>query len=487
MKNWWIWLVLGIAFALRVGGLNNFPPGFTPDEASFGYDAYSILKTGKDQWGRTFPLVLESFGDFKSPLYAYLDIPFVAMLGLTKVAVRLPNALLGTAAVYVVYLLAGKLFNNKKIALSSAMLLAISPWHIMMSRGAFEANLTTFFLPLGVYFWLTKRYFWSGLILGLNLFTYHSAKIVTPLSILGLFYLYRPKLNKKFLTGAFVFVIFLALTGFTFFSGAAGRASERSITQGALEAAFSQRKVSSVSGLFHNKYTVVVKRFTSNYFTYLSPQFLFTNGPREGTYGMIPGRGVLYWFSLPLLVGYFAVKKKKADKLLLMMLLVAPIPAAMATGVGYHANRAVIMLPTIQILMGVGAVYLFSKIKSKRLLIMSALIILGFFVFFLEDYFIQSPHKIGKAMLSGNLETAYKITREYPDVEVEVNKKLSEPHIYIAFASGVTPEVYQAATKSWNYKQLGVNWVDQMPEYSLENYTFKNLLEGVEYIIVDVD
>src|SRR3989344_8752448 len=144
-------LIIFFAFLLRIFAIDVIPVGFTPDEASFGYDAYSILHTGKDQWGHTFPLVLESFGDFKPPLYAYLAIPFVGIFGLNNYATRLPNALIGTAAIYVTYLLVkelGKSLDKKsevgswKLEILAAMLLAISPWHIMMSRGAFEANLT---------------------------------------------------------------------------------------------------------------------------------------------------------------------------------------------------------------------------------------------------------------------------------------------------------------------------------------------------------
>src|SRR3989344_4338949 len=113
MRKWLLAVILGLAFFLRIAGLSSFPPGFTPDEASFGYDAYSILKTGKDQWGKPFPVVLESFGDFKSPLYTYLAVPSVASFGLNKFAVRLPNAILGTIAVYITYLLAKKLFSKE--------------------------------------------------------------------------------------------------------------------------------------------------------------------------------------------------------------------------------------------------------------------------------------------------------------------------------------------------------------------------------------
>ena len=197
MKRFILPLILVVAFVLRVTWLDKYPAGFTPDEASFGYDAYSILKTGNDQWGHTLPIVLESFGDFKSPLYAYLTIPSVAIFGLSKFAVRLPNALLGTLAVLVVYLLTKELFKDKKLAVVAALMLAISPWHIMLSRGAFEANLTTFFLPLGILLFLKERYTLSAIILGLNLFTYHSAKLVTPLIVGFMVFLYRDRLKVE--------------------------------------------------------------------------------------------------------------------------------------------------------------------------------------------------------------------------------------------------------------------------------------------------
>src|SRR3989344_8277751 len=206
MRKYILGAILLFGFFLRFIAIDKIPAGFTPDEASFGYDAYSILKTGKDQWGKPFPLVFESFGDFKSPLYAYLTIPSVALFGLNKFAVRLPNAILGTLAVLVTYFLSKKLFPDKKsfsfLAFSfslgeiAAILLSISPWHIMLSRGAFEANLTTFFLPLAVLLFLNKRFALAGLIFGLNLFSYHSAKIVTPLVLIGLLMYAKYDLKK---------------------------------------------------------------------------------------------------------------------------------------------------------------------------------------------------------------------------------------------------------------------------------------------------
>ena len=92
-------IVFSLGLFLRLFRLDRYPAGFTPDEAAQGYSAYSILKTGKDEWGKPFPLNLRSFGDFKPPLQTYLIIPSVFLLGLNELAVRLPNALIGSLAI----------------------------------------------------------------------------------------------------------------------------------------------------------------------------------------------------------------------------------------------------------------------------------------------------------------------------------------------------------------------------------------------------
>jgi len=139
---------------LRLVGLSNLPVGLTPDEAAQGYSAKALFETGKDEWGKPWPLNLRSFGDFKPPLQTYLMIPTVAVFGLNKLAVRLPNALLGSLVIIGVFLLASKLFKNKTLGLIAAFLIAFSPWHLPLSRGAFEANLTVFFSSFGLWFCL---------------------------------------------------------------------------------------------------------------------------------------------------------------------------------------------------------------------------------------------------------------------------------------------------------------------------------------------
>src|SRR5581483_4364684 len=372
------WLLVGIillGFLLRTISLGNHPAGFTPDEASFGYDAYSILKTGKDQWGNPFPLVLKSFGDYKAPLYSYILIPFVALGGLSKEVVRFPNAIIGTLAIIATYLLVLEIFKKKDIALIAAFLLSISSWHIMMSRGGFEANLTTLFLPLGLYFLLkgltNNKYLYIGsLILGLNMFTYHAAKVATPIIILSFLFLYKKEIldikRTKIFFIAIIFAIFGSLTLYTFIIGAGTRAKDVNIFGGATQEAsnFYHQGINSglnplIAKIIYNKYTISLKRFTNNYVSYFSPQFLFSSGPAEATYGMIPGRGVLYWFELPFLLLFFVsfakTKSKRGYTLIIIWTLIAPVAASLAAGPGYAANRAEIMLPALTILLALGS------------------------------------------------------------------------------------------------------------------------------------
>src|SRR3989344_8160968 len=109
-------LVILIAFILRFFDLGQIPRGLYQDETAIGYNAYSILSTGKDEWGKNFPLYFKSFGDYKLPVYMYFTVPSVKLFGLNAFAVRLPSALFGLATVCLVYFLVKELSKNDSLA-----------------------------------------------------------------------------------------------------------------------------------------------------------------------------------------------------------------------------------------------------------------------------------------------------------------------------------------------------------------------------------
>src|SRR3989344_6642029 len=106
-KHIWmiLFLIIVLAFLLRLWQLGNIPPSPDWDEVALGYDAYSIIQTGKDEFGKFLPVVLRSFDDYKPALYAYLIIPAIFLFGLTTFAVRFPSAVFGVISVVAVYYL----------------------------------------------------------------------------------------------------------------------------------------------------------------------------------------------------------------------------------------------------------------------------------------------------------------------------------------------------------------------------------------------
>jgi 4-amino-4-deoxy-L-arabinose transferase-like glycosyltransferase len=498
MSRWILVFFVLLGLIIRISGITTHPSGFTPDEASFGYDAYSILKTGRDQWGTKLPLVFKSFGDDKLPVYVYLTVPSVAIFGLNEFAVRLPNAILGAFAIPVIYLLVEELFKNKKLALFSAFLLSISAWHVMLSRGAFEANLTTFFLPLAVFLFLkslknSKYLVLAFLVFIVNIFTYHTARILTPGILLFLIFNYRGKLKEnKIFYITFIFSIVLLLISITglFFGGS--RISSSAIS----DVNYSSDRYSAqvvgendlLAKVFYNKPLYVTKQFLQNYFSYFSPQFLFTNGAGEGTYGMVPGIGVLYFVEIILLVGFiwkvFAIKEKsKAINLILFWIFISPIPAALTKGPGYAANRIAFIIPALIILLGIGGMFIFENLKTKKMKILFTSIYLGLlainFIYVSEKYWVGQVANNSEAMVYGVGKLINELNTNYKYIDkIIFSKNISEPQIYVAFYSMMDPNFYQNQSKNW---KLVNGWVDQQVKYSLGKYTFRTIDQIVDF------
>jgi 4-amino-4-deoxy-L-arabinose transferase-like glycosyltransferase len=181
-------VLLLLSLFLRFWDLGSTHP-LSEDEAAIGYEAYSILKTGKDTHGVAIPFLFEAAGDNKLPLSVYSTIPFVGLLGLSKFAVRLPAVLMGVASVLLVYLLARMIFD-RDVAAASALLLAVSPWHIILSSRAYEVDYYIFLMVAGVYCCyrsLAEGRFivCAAVCFGLSLYATLKAEVISPLLFFG--------------------------------------------------------------------------------------------------------------------------------------------------------------------------------------------------------------------------------------------------------------------------------------------------------------
>ncbi len=133
-------LFLMIGCLTRVSFLDLLPGGLNQDEASSGYDAFSIMTYGIDRNGMSYPVHLIAWGSGQNAAYSYLCIPFLKIMSNTEIALRLPMALSSCLSLFVFYFVIKSVLDEKTATLSLAFL-AINPWHIMKSRWALESNL----------------------------------------------------------------------------------------------------------------------------------------------------------------------------------------------------------------------------------------------------------------------------------------------------------------------------------------------------------
>ncbi len=482
-----LWIILGLIIALaailRLWQLGNIPPSPDWDEAALGYDAYSLMTTGKDEFGKFLPVVLRSFDDYKPALYAYLAIPSVAIFGLNTFAVRLPSAISGILMVLVVFYLIRELFKDYKyrdyLSLAGAFLYAISPWSIQFSRVAFESNVGVFLNALTVLFFVKglKRPWMlmlSAVFAALGPYVYQSEKVFTPLLVLVLVLIYwkqlfkLPKLNIIMAVIAGIIVIapmaFYILTD----QGALLRVKGTSIFSYQTELLKDNtiklerdREVGDKLGLvLDNRRLVYLKTVIGGYLSHFDLNWLFTRGDIARHHA--PGMGLLYLFELPLiLVGIYKLifgEFKLQSKLTIFgWFLIAAIPASVTTGVP-HAVRTLNFLPTYQIIGGLGLVIILiwlSRIKMN-LFKYTALFIIGVFVLFnfvyyLNQYFVQYNYYDSEDWQYGYEQAAnYTIenSHKYDKIIVSDRQPMDKSYMFFLFYLKYPPEKYQEIGKN---------------------------------------
>lgn len=478
--------VLIIAVLTRLLWLSQFPNGFTGDEAQQGYTAYSILKTGKDEWGEVLPFFPRGFGDFKSPLYSYLTIPSVAIFGLSVEAIRLPAAILGILAVLVVYFLS-KEFFNEKVALWSAFLLAISPWHIQISRTAFEANVGILFFSLGLLFfikWLKNgnNLLWASVFWGLTFYTYDAYKFFMGIFLLTTLFLYRQKIFQKInLLPAIILAIFI-LPMIINLSNSFVRASDVGITSSRVIEGYFKNKLDTplpphLDRVFDNKIYFLGNNFLNNYLSYFSPVFFFSDQRPDSSYLNFPYFSLLYPIELIfwIFAGFVLFYKSESHrKLLIAWFLLAPIAASLAVG-SMNANRAPMFLPLTAVISGLGVHYLVSKIKQLN--IVTVLILLGFFASFGYFYLVKLPQKPPYNLRYGYdqvFQEMNKLQNQYD--QIVISKVFSEPQIFVAFYGKMDPAIFQKSAPDWRrYEKSGKLYVDQLESWNLDKFYFEDV------------
>jgi 4-amino-4-deoxy-L-arabinose transferase-like glycosyltransferase len=503
--------VLLVSFLIRVWGIGSVPSGLTPDEGALGYNAYSILKTGRDEYGELMPIIFTSFGDYKPGLYVYADVPFVALFGLNEFAVRLPSVLSGVFIVFMIYKL-GIRFSDKRIALFAALVGSINPWLIYFSRGAWEANLSLAITLAAVYFFLQsfekpKYLILSAFLFSLTLLTYQGAKFSTliVLAVLGLTFFAEIKKaffkERRIFSLAFIMGIFVSLPIIlSFFRGQTARLEVFSLfsyprPEKELSLFLSESEINKNSPeyfIFHSETLNFKRAILGRWFNALSPDFLFFKGDYENPIHSAPYQGMFLLADIILIpLGMFFALRSGRNKFIFFIflwLLLAPLPAAMSRDRVSAVRSLSLSIPLIY-LAAYGASGIFETLKNikfKYLVLAGALPLYFFsFVYFIDAYFVHLPTHNAATWRYGFREMSLEVDglkNNYEEIVVE--QSFNQPYIYYLFYTSFDPASYQKNAKltASEYK-LDVGYVESAGKIKYQKIDWQ-VLKGKPGILV---
>jgi 4-amino-4-deoxy-L-arabinose transferase-like glycosyltransferase len=504
-------MAVAVAAILRLWRLSTVPPHLTPDEAALGYNAYSILKTGKDEYGNLLPIIFKSFGDYKPGLYIYLTVPFVALFGLNEFAVRLPSALMGVAAVWLIYLIVRELFPREKkfsilnsqfsISEIAAFLLAINPWHVHFSRGAWEVNVSLTLTLAGIYFFLkslkeAKFLYLSAISFALTLLTYQGAKLATAIAILVLIIAFwrdfwaslaskRGPLFGSLLVG---FLISLPIM-LSFFQGKTGRLEVFSLfsyprppeyTQAFLDQV--NEKVGSLNYyLYYSESLNFARAILGRWFNHFSGRFLFFEGDWQNPRHSAPNQGMLLLADLVFLIAgtvSLVRLKNKTFTFIFLWLILAPLPAALSRD-QVQAVRAYNMTIPLTMISAFGLAQLIAyanKIRKPTLhtsyYILLIATIFGAIIYFLDAYFVHLPKHDAKYWFYGYKQAVEAITPVQGNYEkIVFQQSYNQPYIYFLFYQRYDPAKYQKRAKLTE-SGIDVGLVENLDNISFESFSW---------------
>lgn len=467
MRKITIYLLLSLAlvlgFATRFYLLGEAPAGLYLDEAAQGYNAYSILLTGKDEFGKSFPIVFRSFTDFKTPIYIYILVPLIKLFGLSKFTVRLPSFIFSLLTFPFLYLLIKQVSPKKiaeRLAIITTLLLAISPWHVLFGRTNFETNVALFFLIAATYLLYKsiknpKLIPLSALLIALALPAYHSQRIVAPAVLLAILirhkkaFLSQSHRNYLLAGGLIGLVITLPTLLVATTPGFLARASLNIFNFEKTPPAGLLSDYSGIVGwLINHPFYLSTKEFLGLYLSYFSPRNMFVLGD-YGPRSSFPALSTFFIWQFPFyLFGFWELLKNKSLKeirfLTIVFLLVSPIPAALTRDPYSTIRSEPLVIPQL-IIISIGLIVAFGYLRLKPLKIAFLLL-----VPFVLAYSLAKLHS-SAIVLNEHYRASYwnygweEVAKTIKDVDlpIVVDNARTEPYSQLLFFLEYDPQTYQ--------------------------------------------
>ncbi|QQG44551.1 MAG: glycosyltransferase family 39 protein [Candidatus Roizmanbacteria bacterium] len=479
--------ISALSLFLNIYRQSNAPPCLNADEAAFGYNSYSILKTGKDEYGNFLPLRLKSFGDYKMPLYSYLSIPFIAISGLNEGSVRALNSFVAFLFPITIFFLSREIFKNMTVSLLASFLSSVSLGLHIVGRHAHEAYLTTFLISLALLFLIktlknqsirnTLLFF---LFISLALFSYHPSRLFA-FFFLGVALITQifKKINKKLFILIFVFVLGAFMLTDVIYNPTRVKNLLFFNNQG-FSLNINELKTEGGIKLFYNEYAQGIKEIVFQHLNYYSPQFFISNGdenPRFGFNGASLMTPIEYLF---IFIGlYYLFKNKQSYRYLLTgLFIIAPLTASLSWADISLTRSLFFLVPSI-IISAYGLFnFLNSFFKYKKSLVILSGSIGVIFLFFLgiswDSYIFHYPKKALtiKSWQCGYKELAQYIKDNYEKFDnFNITKKNGQPYIFLLFYLNYAPQKYQKQAVLSIPDQYGFGQIESFDKF---NFSFKD-------------
>ncbi len=470
-------IIIFITLFTRFYNLETIPPHLSNDEISIAYDAYSLARTGRDEHNHLFPLSFQSHNTYKAPLYAYLTAPLTLFLPNTVITVRLLSAIAGSLTILLTGFLVLRLTSNRLLALFSSAALTITPWHIFTSRLALEANLSLFFLVLGVYLFvraIQSRSSLTLLVLGTislvaSMYGYHSQWILSPLVFIFLSFTYLKSDRSKlfFLFSLFILLSLPLLSDYLHNLNTTARANTELIWR---EAGL-RRKLDNLDHPL-SQLLLITKTITENYLDHFNPRHLFFNGLSlfEPNHAYQPGLFLFTTFPL-FILGWFGLSIfGRYRNLVIFLALISSLASVMTLGgIGYTRYLPAAVFFNIIIASGFLIIWRHHSLFLKSLFFSLTSVA---FIYFLLLYFFHFPLHSGESFQYGYRQAAdyiKTIETDYQRIIIEPRfgsylQFAGVPHLYFAYFNTLDPQLLldrqsdQSGLRFGKYHIKEVDW-----------------------------
>ncbi len=500
-------LIVAVSLFLRTYRLGDYLSILNRDEAAIAYNAFLLEQTGQDEWGSTWPLTLQSFGDYKLIGYPSLVVGFFKIFGYADWVVRLPSALAGVGVLLCIYFLSKRFTQSEVAAVSTTILAATTPIFFFYSRIAFEANVGLLYVLVLLFLLLRKidkkTLYWDGLAVGvsiLGVITYNTPLLLLPFITLSI-PLIRGITNYR---NWLVPVLGLALVFLTFFMQFAElNAQKQAITVFSDPTTYDGyvQYRSQFSGwqvtLLGNQYLYFLQIIFRHFLSSFSYHFLVAQG------GAHPWHSIPGWshILLPqyilgiaglivLLVRITRVKLRVIGNIkslrtvfleyrqkplvetglgrasiLTYLTLVSLVPSVITVD-SPHATRSLLFIVLFIICGGYCIAYLQKNFKFFKWVVILAVVSNGIlFSFFVRSYFTEYPSVVKIILKSGYDQTIQTVETQYQNRNIAVIDPDGYQYVLTAWYLRMPPTEFFSSAVKQNPDRIGFRYGEQVGRY----------------------